>query len=131
MHAPEKNPNTQTINKIIDDIWIDIFYYVNVNDFLSICQTCIYLNNLTTTINNINKQHQQHKVNNHDDIHHNKNKKNSRAQGIKRFENIFLDIQRHGGNKVEKGFQISAKSVSRDLKKGSRELRQGIKRFEQ
>ena len=86
---------------------------------------------ITTTVNNINKQHQQHEINNHNNNHHNKNKKNIWAKGIKRFENIFIDIQRHGGNKVEKGFQISAKSVSRDLKKGSRELRQGIKRFEQ
>ena len=32
---------------IIDDLWIDIFYFCNVKDFLSINKCCKHFNNLT------------------------------------------------------------------------------------
>ena len=35
------------IKNIIDDLWINVFYFCNVKDFLSIHNSCKYFNNLT------------------------------------------------------------------------------------
>ena len=35
------------INKIIDDVWIKIFWFLNCNDFQSIREICNHFNNIT------------------------------------------------------------------------------------
>ena len=35
------------IDRIIDDVWIDVFCFCNVTDFLSIRQCCQHFNDLT------------------------------------------------------------------------------------
>ena len=52
----------EDVDMIIDDLWIEIFFFIDIKDFLSICQTCKHFHFITKEKDNTNRISQYWKL---------------------------------------------------------------------